>query len=137
MSYRAVLAAMVLIATGCAGNASSLKSSSSAAPNAGRVISVTPDQISQMNARNAWEIVQRSAPRLQLSQHTGIRHINNQGTPRPLLVVDGMPVDDIRALRDIDANFVKFIRILGDIDGSVQYGSLGSGGVIEVVTRRS
>lgn len=135
MSYRAVLAACALMATGCAGNASNMKHSSFAAPNAGRVISVTPDQISQMNARDAWEIVQRSAPRLQLNQYA-VRHINNQGNPRPLLVVDGMPVDDIRALRDIDANFVKSVRILGDIDGSVQYGSLGSGGVIEVVTRR-
>jgi iron complex outermembrane receptor protein len=58
------------------------------------------------------------------------------GGQTPLIVVDGVPLDDPATFADIPAGDIASIDILKDASASAIYGSRGSNGVLVVTTKR-
>lgn len=135
MSYRVLFAAFTLLTAACAAGSQQQQGKYVPVPTplGGRVINVTTEMIERLNARSAWDIVERSAPRILLSQYA--RLTLNYDNERPLIVLDGARVTDVRVLREIAAGSIKSIRILTGTDGFMMYGNQASGGVIEVNSR--
>jgi TonB-linked SusC/RagA family outer membrane protein len=58
------------------------------------------------------------------------------GGQSPLIVVDGVPLDDPNALADIPADDIASIDVLKDASAAAIYGSRGSNGVLVVNTKK-
>lgn len=105
-------------------------------------IVITRSEISRMGAKTAWEAVKRRVPGLNYSENTAGEPIriwrHGQSTimlnDTPLLFVDGVRVDDIRALGDIPASEIEVIRVRSGLDSSAEFGTNSAGGVILVET---
>jgi TonB-dependent SusC/RagA subfamily outer membrane receptor len=78
---------------------------------------------------------------LQLNDGTYEIHIRGaaqdaSGTPPPLLIVDGMPVDDINnEFHTLDPQTIDTVTILRDASSTSMYGTRGAGGVIVIRTK--
>ena len=106
-------------------------------------IVIYQDRIQEMNARNALEVVERSATHLliQRERHGSPVKITHRGRDSLLLrgnvqiVVDGALVNDgVRMLENIPPNTIEFIQILSGREAVLRYGSTGGNGVIVVKT---
>jgi len=103
---------------------------------------ITHADIAGLDVNTAWEAIKRKMPQLSFrenraGQPTRIwRH--GQGSiyldETPLLFVDGVRVNDIRALGDIPASQVAEIRIRTGLSSSAEYGTNSASGVILVTT---
>jgi len=134
MSYRMLFAAAMLFTAACASGSQQYGSPApSPAPVGARTINVTSALIERLNARSAWDIIERQAPRILNSQRP--RLDRRYAVERPMVVLDGATVNDFSVLRDISALSVRMIRILHGSDGYMLYGSQAAGGVIEIISR--
>jgi len=59
----------------------------------------------------------------------------SRGGTQPLVVIDGIPQENINALNQINANDIESMSILKDAEAAV-YGSRAAGGVIVIQTKR-
>jgi outer membrane receptor for ferrienterochelin and colicin len=113
------------------------------APSSVDELVITQEEIADLGVHTAWEAIKRKVPQLTYSE-------NRAGQPTriwrhgrgsimlnetPMLIVDGVRIDDIRALGDIPASQVERIRIRSGLASSAEYGTNSSGGVIFVETR--
>jgi TonB-dependent starch-binding outer membrane protein SusC len=64
----------------------------------------------------------------------GLSSIN--GSNSPLVVVDGIPVGEAGALKNINPAVIETIEVLKDASSTAIYGSRGANGVIMVTTKR-
>lgn len=103
---------------------------------------ITAEQIERSGARDAWEALARNGAPLSMAEDSrGNQRVRQRGNSSinlnnaPLLVVDEVPMADLRYLREIRAAAIESIRVLTGTRGTALYGSTGGNGVIVIVTR--
>lgn len=123
---------------GCAGGAA--RSQSSAAPDAGRLI--TAAQIRESGATTVWEALKFNVRTHYFGESkgnpAGIQSKRGRGSmvlrEEPLIFLDGAQLGDYQVLRHMPASSVASIRVLGSADGTTYYGTNAVGGVILIAT---
>lgn len=106
----------------------------------------TADDIAKMQVSNAWDVVEWSG-QMNMSEATDgssatIR--NRQGhssllfssADMPLLIVDGVRINDPRLLQRIPALTIQMLEITDGMHATIREGTGSSGGVIYVVTKK-
>ena len=137
-------AAIVLVA--CAGLACGIKGTSTdGTMSAGRVY--TAQDISDTGASNAWDAVRLTVRSHYFRENKGepVRVSSKRGQGSlvipedPVIVVNGMIINDVAYLKHIPANQVNSIRVLSQKDAATYYGtnSLGGAIILETMLRNS
>ena len=108
----------------------------------GRVLSAK--DIQKLGARDAWEVIKRTGLySTRETEHGDAQRIWRRGRgsivldESPLVVVDGVLMEDFRVLQDIDVRVIDFIRLLNSVEGTYHFGAPGGAGAILVHTRRA
>lgn len=114
---------------------------------------VTPDggllytaaDIAKMQVSTAWDVVERSGRmNLEVSpdgRSAAIR--NRQGktsillpsADMPVLIVDGVRLDDPRVLRGINAGSIERLRMIDGAHATLTQGTNSTGGLIDITTK--
>ncbi|MDB4584694.1 SusC/RagA family TonB-linked outer membrane protein, partial [Draconibacterium sp.] len=109
----------------------------------GAVGSVQGDALTERNTTQISQALQGSMSGLQVTRSNNapgstatirIRGITSIGDSNPLIIVDGVPVDNIN---DINPNDVQDISVLKDAASASIYGARAAAGVILVTTKRA
>ncbi len=111
---------------------------------AGGGMVITEEEIARMSVPTAWDVVRMRAPRFSAATdangqptHVRIQEPRSANADEtPLLVVDGVGMDDVTYLRQIPASDVHLIRILNAEAAEPFYGLRAAGGAIVVETKR-
>ena len=108
----------------------------------GAVASVRADAIKNVSTTDAAAAIQGKAPGVQVLTNSGapgqaatIRvrgYSSNSGNIRPLLIVDGLKVDNIQYL---DPSMIESIEILKDAASAAIYGAQAGNGVVLITTK--
>jgi outer membrane cobalamin receptor len=106
----------------------------------GRVI--TAEEIERSQARDAWEVLQRSGTNLSMSQSPNgtPTRLSSRGrasmllSSLPIVIVDGVRLVDFRTLREIPAHIISRVQVLNGVDGTRYFGTGGGNGVIVIQT---
>lgn len=108
---------------------------------------ITSDQIAQMQVSTAWDVVERSGAvdmseavdgrSAEIHSRQGTNSISLVSADEPMLIVDGVRIDDPRVLHTISAVSIERMRIMGAIQGTIKEGTNATGGVIEITTKTS
>jgi len=135
-----VPAALVLAMNACA---SIHALNSTETPVNGKVI--TEEMIAATNAATAWDVVQQSGYYRMISDPaTGRSGVHSRrgrtsilltASDVPRLIIDGARVSDLGRLREIPADSIAWIELLGGIAGGSEEGTNSGGGVIRVVSK--
>ena len=120
------IAALVVLA-GC-----SAGSGGTEAPRLRRDI-ITRGQIEEMNATDAFDVVQRVRP--EFLRQRGQSSITG-GEQLAVVYVDGVRRGGPEILRSLRTNEVEEIRFVNGTDATTRYGTDHGGGAIEVKSRR-
>jgi outer membrane cobalamin receptor len=134
---RAALMCAVLAGVACA-RASERTVHSDREP--GRVI--TREQISRSGAVDAWQALRHFATFLEIKENRrgdgGRVYQRGRGSfllsSELMLIVDEIQVADFQYLKQIPAETVDYIRVLGGAEGTAQYGTGAGNGVVVVRT---
>lgn len=105
----------------------------------------TSDDIAKMQVSSAWDVVEWSG-QMNMSEATDGRSatIRNRegrsslllaGADMPLLIVDGVRVEDPRILRRIPAPSIQTLRITDGMHSAIKEGTGSTGGVIAITTK--
>ena len=109
----------------------------------GAVGSIQGSVVSERKTTQISQALQGSMPGLMVTRNNNapgstatirIRGITTIGTSSPLIIVDGVPADDINSL---NPNDVESISVLKDAASASIYGSRAAAGVILVTTKRA
>ena len=109
----------------------------------GAVGSLQGDAITERNTTQISQALQGAMPGVMVTRSNNapgssatirIRGITSIGDSNPLIIVDGVPVDNIN---DINPNDVQDISVLKDAASASIYGSRAAAGVILVTTKRT
>lgn len=109
----------------------------------GAVGSVQGDALTERNTTQISQALQGSMAGVQVTRNNNapgstatirIRGITSIGDSNPLIIVDGVPVDNIN---DINPNDVQDISVLKDAASASIYGARAAAGVILVTTKRA
>ena len=113
----------------------------------GAVGSVQMDELKSRPMENFGDALQGQIPGVQVVQHNGapgsaptiqVRGLNSITAGQvPLLVVDGVPMEDMLDLSVIDPMNIQSIEVLKDASAAAIYGSRGGAGVVLVTTKRA
>ncbi|MCQ2974833.1 MAG: TonB-dependent receptor [Bacteroidales bacterium] len=107
----------------------------------GSSVQVGSDDISRVNAVDAFGALQSQAPGVNITQNSGqpgegykvtIRGLGTTGSSSPLYVIDGVAGGNIEAL---DPNDIETIDVLKDAASAAIYGARAANGVILVTTK--
>ena len=107
----------------------------------GATVQVASDDISRLNANDAFGALQSQSPGVNITQNSGqpgdgykvtIRGLGTTGSSSPLYVVDGVAGANIEAL---DPNDIESIDVLKDAASAAIYGARAANGVILVTTK--
>jgi len=91
------------------------------------------------------DILRRKAPGLEVFKNNdGTYEVHIRGAAQdasgatpPLLILDGMPANDINAVfNTLDPNTIDKVTVLRDVASTAMYGTRGAGGVILITTKR-
>jgi len=126
-----VLAIGALAASACASSSSPRISSTSVRPSPNLI---TVDEIGQVNAQNAYEVVQKLRPTMLRPRQMTTAHAQALG--ELIVYVDNTRVGTVDQLRQIVASSIFAIRYYSASEAQLKWGSGHPGGVIEVITRR-
>ena len=104
---------------------------------------INADAIEKSGARTAWEALQRTVPFFTFNDNrTGrpanVEHRGRQSVvlhDQPLIVVDGVELNDYTSLGSMPAGDIQEIEILTGIDATTYYGTGASKGVIRITTK--
>ncbi len=108
----------------------------------GAVGSLQGDAIAERNTTQVSQALQGAMPGVMVTRSNNapgatasirIRGITTIGSSEPLIIVDGVPVENIN---DINPNDIQDISVLKDAASSSIYGSRAAAGVILVTTKR-
>ncbi len=108
----------------------------------GAVSSVQGDRIAEKNTPMISQALQGAIPGLMVTRSNNkpgsgatirVRGITTIGDSNPLILVDGIPVNDIN---DINPNDIEDITVLKDAASASIYGARAAAGVILVTTKR-
>lgn len=109
----------------------------------GAVGSVQGESITERNATQVSQALQGAMSGVMVTRNNNapgstatirIRGITSIGDSNPLIIVDGVPVDDIN---DINPNDIQDISVLKDAASAAIYGARAAAGVILVTTKRA
>ena len=110
----------------------------------GAVESVRADELNQLAAPNAMQLLQGRVAGLYINssnQDPGatntvlLRGVGSlAGSSEPLVVIDGLPINDMAILNTIAAENIEQIDVLKDASATAIYGSRGANGVIIITT---
>jgi TonB-linked SusC/RagA family outer membrane protein len=109
----------------------------------GSVSSIQGNSVSERKTIQVSQALQGAMPGLMVTRDNNepgsaatirIRGITTIGTSDPLIIVDGVPTDDIN---NVDPNDVENISVLKDAASASIYGSRAASGVILVTTKRA
>ena len=106
---------------------------------------VTEDAIEHSGARTAWEALQRTVPFFTFKDNnrggtSGIEHRGRSSIvlrDQPLILMDGVELNDFTTLTSIPASDIREIEVLSGIDATTYYGTGASKGVIRIWTKGS
>ena len=108
----------------------------------GRVINAK--EIQKLGARDAWDVIKRTGMySTRETEHGKAQKVWRRGRgsivldESPLVVVDGVIMEDFRVLQEIDVRNIELIRLLNSVEGTHFYGAPGGAGAIVIQTRRS
>ena len=100
---------------------------------------ITSDAIERSGARDAWEVLKRLSTvartseaydgepeRLQPKRGHGSLLLRDD----PMVYIDGVPLSDIRALRQLEASDIDNIEEMGSIEATAYFGTNSNSGVI-------
>ncbi|HXG70599.1 MAG TPA: TonB-dependent receptor plug domain-containing protein [Gemmatimonadaceae bacterium] len=130
----------VLLTAAC----SSVRPGTRSGPPAGRII--TEEKIASYGVNNAWEVLRKSGA-YRIVRDDGATNVPNVRSKRgrtsfvlgnsdvPRVIVDGARITDLRTLRDIPAESIAWIQLLGAIEGTLYEGTNSGGGVILIVSK--
>lgn len=137
----ATLAALLLPAAAAACGAARSQTSDEKRPQSSTVI--TAEQIAASGATTAWEALRRTVTSYTFRQSgngTPIR-IDHRGrssmnlSDRPMVMLDGVQLTDIRVLEQIPASDLSSIEVISGISATTYYGTNANNGVISIRTR--
>lgn len=104
---------------------------------------ITAKMIRDSGMSNGWDVLRHYAKHLSFSEHErGPVRITRRGresvylNESPLLVIDGVKVQDFRTLTSLPARDIHSMRILSGAEGSVRHGMFAASGTIIVRTVR-
>jgi hypothetical protein len=131
---------LALLAAGLLAGCAVAPSSPAAAPTRGRLI--TAEQVRASGATNAFQALERNPRHLRIGPMSDgdlvVRGARSHGSPygsgEPLLVVDGVRMVDVQALRNIPAQAVASIEFLTASEAMLRYGTGSNNGAIVVRT---
>ena len=128
-----------------------LTACSHAAQAGGEGAQVTPDgrrrvderAIEQSGARTAWDALQRTVPFFVFRTNSRGRptRVEHRGRSsmllrdQPLILVDGVALQDVTALGDMPASDLLDIEVLTGVDATTYYGTNATNGVIRLRTK--
>ena len=92
------------------------------------------EEIQQIEASNAYQVVQRLRPGWLRSR--GVMSINNPEPSTPMIYVDQVRRGQVNALRQIEAGSLQELRYLNAGDATTRFGTGHAGGAILVSIRR-
>ncbi|MGH7574096.1 MAG: TonB-dependent receptor plug domain-containing protein [Longimicrobiales bacterium] len=102
---------------------------------------ITSKMIRDSRLSNGWDVLRRYARHLSFSEHErGPVRITRRGresiylNESPLLLIDGVKVQDFRTLVSLPARDIESIRILSGAESSVHHGIFAASGAIVVRT---
>jgi TonB-dependent starch-binding outer membrane protein SusC len=102
---------------------------------------ITHEQIEKSGANDAFEALKRVGTFLTISDRKNVVRASQRGrasfllSPQMLLVVDGVMMADLNALKAIPAESVDSMRVMTGMEATPMYGTQGSNGVLVVTTR--
>lgn len=105
---------------------------------------ITSADIARCGATDAWEILKRLSTTARTTEaYDGEpkRLVSKRGHTSmylqddPTVYVDGVPIDDIRSLRQIGASDVDSIEEMGSVEATAFYGTNSNAGVILIHSR--
>ena len=104
---------------------------------------ISSDAIEKSGARTAWEALQRTVPFFTFNDNRSGRPANVEHRGRqsivlhdqPLVVVDGVELNDFTTLGGMPAGDIQEIEVLTGIDATTYYGTGASKGVIRITTK--
>lgn len=102
---------------------------------------ITTKMIRDSGLSTGWDVLRRYANHLSFSEHErGPVRITRRGresihlNESPLLVIDGVKVQDFRTLVSLPARDIESMRILSGAEGTVKHGIFAASGAIIVRT---
>lgn len=106
-------------------------------------ILVTAEQIAASGATTAWEALRRTVTSYTFreSGNGTPLHISHRGrssmnlSDRPIVLLDGVQLTEIRILEQIPATDLYSIEVLSGISATTYYGTNANNGVISIRTR--
>ncbi len=112
----------------------------------GAVSSVSAEQIESRPVPNVMAAIQGAVPNMLLSvgnsggepgsnMSISIRGVGSLNGSSPYVIVDGMPLDDISEINDINPEDIENISVLKDAASTAIYGSKAAFGVILITTK--
>lgn len=112
----------------------------------GAVDQIKNEMIKDRPVANVTQALQGTSPGLIIQQRSmnpndntmniNIRGISTLNNNNPLLVIDGMIVDDIGSMNQINPNDIESISVLKDAGSAAIYGSRSANGVILITTKK-
>lgn len=112
----------------------------------GAVDQVKGEAIQNRPVTNLTQALQGTAPNLIIQQKSmnpndnqiniNIRGINSMNNNDPLIVIDGMIMDDVGSMNFLNPNDIESISVLKDAGASAIYGSRSANGVILITTKK-
>lgn len=132
------LTLVAALAAGCSANSQDGRSGSG---EPGQLI--TSKMIRDSGLSSGWDVLRHYAKHLSFSEHErGPVRITRRGresiylNESPILVIDGVRVQDFRTLVNLPARDIQSMRILSGSQSSVQHGIFAANGAIVVRTIR-
>jgi len=126
-----------LVTAGCGGARAGIEDTN--APSGARLI--TAEAIAKSGAKTAWDAVRFTVPNVQLREVRGEpARIQRRGRAslyqddQVRVILDHVPIDDLRVLKQIAAADILTIEILTGLDATTHYGATSTSGVIVITT---
>ena len=99
------------------------------------------DAIAKSGAKTAWDAVRFTVPNVQLREVRGEpARIQRRGRAslyqddQVRVILDHVPMDDLRVLRQVAATDILTIEIFTGLDATTLYGAASTSGVIVITT---
>jgi outer membrane cobalamin receptor len=105
---------------------------------------ITAEAIERSGARDAWEVLKRLSTTARTTEsydgepqrlHPRRGHGSLYLRDDPTVYVDGVPLSDLRALRQIGASDIDNIEEMGSIEATAYFGTNSNAGVILILSK--
>jgi outer membrane cobalamin receptor len=105
---------------------------------------ITSEDIARCGATDVWEVLKRLSTTARTTEaydgqpkrlESKRGHTSLYLQDDPTVYVDGVPIDDIRQLRQIGASDVDSIEEMGSVEATAYYGTNSNAGVILIHSR--